>query len=213
MRLLTVATDTEREGLDNLIYSAQRLGWELDVMLVPQWKGFGTKPISVYEYLKKNKDVDRFIFVDAYDVLALGTPKEFEEKLTNPEKMLLSVEVGCWPDTSLAGEYPQTKHKWKYINSGAYYSPSRLFVETFEANVPEYASDDQLWLSLSFLHGIRDKYVLDYNCDIFQSYSFIEDDDFSYENKRVQNLKTNTQPIFIHSNGRTEHQRVIDLIK
>jgi hypothetical protein len=72
--------------------------------------------------------------------------------------------------------------------------------------------DDQLWLTNEFLKKKEDK-VLDYNCDIFQSYSFIAEDDFAYENKRLQNLKTKSEPVFIHSNGRTENGKVIELIR
>jgi hypothetical protein len=81
----------------------------------------------------------------------------------------------------------------------------------FEKNPPPYTDDDQLWLTKTFLAN-QDKVLLDYNCDIFQCYSFIADDDFTYNNSRLQNLKTNTEPILVHSNGRTDNSKILELL-
>lgn len=211
MKLLTVATDINRDGLDHLIHSSQKQGWDIEILMTEQWLGFGTKLISVYDYLLKNKDVKEFIFVDAYDVIALGTPKEFEEKIQDRSKMLISVEKGCWPQSDLADQYPKVDTDWKYINSGAYYSPSKLFIEMFDGNPPIYTDDDQLYLSLEWLNNPSIG-LLDYDCKIFQSYSFIGEGEFGYNNGRLQNLKTGSQPIFIHGNGKTCMKNVLDLI-
>lgn len=211
MKLLTVATDINRDGLDHLIHSSQKQGWDIEILMTEQWLGFGTKLISVYDYLLKNKDVKEFIFVDAYDVIALGTPKEFEEKIQDRSKMLIGVEKGCWPQSDLADQYPKVDTDWKYINSGAYYSPSKLFIEMFDGNTPQYIDDDQLWLTNEFLNNPTNK-VLDYGCDIFQSYSFIADDDFEYDYQRVHNLKTYSTPIFLHGNGKTNMDKIIELL-
>lgn len=210
LRLLTVASHLEYEGLDNLLRSAEMFDWEIDVIYA-EWNGFGTKLIETYNHLKKNPDIDHFVFVDAYDVLLLWTPEEFEKKLIDKDKMLISVEKMCWPDPSLATQYPEAPYEWKYINSGSYYSPSKLFTELFEANVPDSSTDDQLWLTKAYLDSSDNK-VLDYYCNLFQSYSFISDDDFGYEENRVQNLKTKTQPIVIHGNGKTNMDKVLNLL-
>lgn len=211
MKLITVASHLEEQGLDNLVMSAQKFGWDIEVIHVP-WRGFGTKLIETYNYFKQNPDVKELIFVDAYDVLILSTPQEVEEKIQDRSKMLVSTEKACWPQSDLASEYPETKHEWKYANSGTYYAPREVFMDLFENHPPQYESDDQLWLSLMFL-GNRGKINLDYNCEVFQCYSFIAEDDFSYENNRVHNLKTVTEPIFIHSNGRTDNSKAIELIR
>lgn len=210
MRILTVASHLDSQGLDNLVKSCQNRGLDIDVIQA-DWNGFGTKLLTVFNYLIENPDIEDFIFVDAYDVIALGTSKEIEEKIKDREKMLISVEVGAWPDSSLANRYPKTKHKWKYINSGSYYSPSKLFIEMLKNNMPQYSDDDQLYLSLEYLNNPNNK-TLDYNCEVFQSYSFIEHDDFEYENGRLKNLKTGSYPSIIHSNGRTENGKLIQMI-
>ena len=210
MKLLTLATDAANKKLLDLIASSDKFGWNLEV-IVAEWRGFGTKLIETYNYLKKNPRITEFIFVDAYDVVALSSPQEAIEKIKDITKMLISVEKNCWPDSSLASKYPKTDSEWKYINSGSYYSPSKLFIDMIEANPPLYIDDDQLWMTNQFLNNPNDK-VLDYDCEVFQAYSFISDDDFGYENKRLQNLKTKSQPVLIHSNGKTDDTKVLDLL-
>lgn len=210
MKLLTVATDIANDKLFDLISSADKFGWNLEV-IVTEWKGFGTKLIETYNHLQKNPHITEFIFVDAYDVIALSSPQEVLEKIKDRTKMLISVEKNCWPKSELASQYPKTNSEWKYINSGSYYSPSKLFIDMIESYPPLYIDDDQLYLTNEFLNNPDDK-VLDYDCEVFQAYSFIADDDFGYENKRLQNLKTKSQPVLIHSNGRTDNTKILDLL-
>jgi hypothetical protein len=210
MKLLTVATDIANDKLFDLISSADKFGWNLEV-IVTEWKGFGTKLIETYNHLQKNPHIKEFIFVDAYDVVALSSPQEVLEKIKDRTKMLISVEKNCWPKSELASQYPKTDSEWKYINSGSYYSPSKLFIDMIESYPPLYIDDDQLYLTNEFLNNPDDK-VLDYDCEVFQAYSFIADDDFGYENKRLQNLKTKSQPVLIHSNGRTDNTKILDLL-
>jgi hypothetical protein len=210
MKLLTVATDISNNKLFDLISSADKFGWNLEV-IVTEWKGFGTKLIEIYNHLKENPDITEFIFVDAYDVVALSSPQEVIEKIKDRTKMLISVEKNCWPKSELASQYPKTDSEWKYINSGSYYSPSKLFIDMIEANPPLYIDDDQLYLSLEWLKD-QSIALLDYDCEVFQAYSFIADDDFGYENKRLQNLKTKSQPVLIHANGKTDDTKILDLL-
>jgi hypothetical protein len=210
MKLLTVATDVSNKKLYDLMASADKFGWNLEI-IVTEWKGFGTKLIETYNHLKKNPQITEFIFVDAYDVIALSTPQEVIEKIKDRTKMLISVEKNCWPKSELASQYPKTDSEWKYINSGSYYSPSKLFIDMVEANPPLYIDDDQLYFSLEWLKN-QSIALLDYDCEVFQAYSFIADDDFGYENKRLQNLKTKSQPVLIHSNGRTDNTKILDLL-
>lgn len=210
MKLITVASHLEVKGLDDLVRSAQKFGWDIEVIHVP-WRGFGTKLIETYNYFKQNPDVKELIFVDAYDVLILSTPKEVIEKIQDRSKMLVSVEKACYPDSDLASKYPETKYEWKYVNSGTYYAPREVFMELFEKDKPEYATDDQRWMTKRFLEN-RDKINLDYDCEVFQCYSFIADDDFAYYDQRVFNLKTVSMPIFLHGNGKTNMDKVLELL-
>lgn len=210
MRIVTVASHLEVEGLENLVHSLQKFRHDFDI-IVTEWRGFGTKIIEVYQYFKQNPDVQEVIFVDAYDVLFLSDAKEIEEKIKDKRKMLMSVEKACYPKSELAVKYPETKSEWKYINSGTYYAPREVFMKIVENNYPQFSDDDQLYMTLEFLKNPND-FVLDYDCEVFQCYSFIAEDDYEYKDNRVYNKKTNSIPSIIHGNGRTDLSKVLKLL-
>lgn len=210
MRIITVASKLDEQGLENLVDSLQKFGHDFDI-IVTDWRGFGTKLIEVYEYFRQNEDVNELIFVDAYDVLFLANAKEIESKIKDRTKILVSVEKGCWPDSSLASQYPETKSEWKYINSGTYYAPRELYMRMIENNPPQYTDDDQLYLTNEFLNN-PDAFVLDYDCEVFQCHSFVAEDDYEYKEGRVFNLKTNSIPCIIHFNGKSDNSKVLKLL-
>jgi hypothetical protein len=210
MKLLTFASRLDDLGLDNLIKSSEKFGWNIEI-IYGEWRGFGTKLIEVYNFFYKNPDVREIIFIDAYDVIALSTPKEVKEKIKDRSKMLVSVEKGCWPQSDLASKYPETISEWKYINSGTYYAPRALFMELIEKNPPLYSDDDQLWMTNMFLNN-KDKFILDYSCEVFQCHSFVSEDDYEYKDKRVFNLKTKSKPVLIHFNGKSDNTKVLELL-
>lgn len=201
--IITVATQPERTEL--LRKSAEKQGWELHIIQPDLWRGFGTKLIETYNYLKAHPEIESFVFCDAYDVVVLGSCEEFEEKLTEPSRGLWSAERGCWPDGSLESMYKyKFEHGFNYLNSGLYYISSIAFIQIFEAFPPQYAEDDQLWFTTKFLNSGQDvdSYLrLDNEQSLFNSHSFIAEGEYTYNNNRVQ-LNGN-EPIFIHFNGRT----------
>jgi hypothetical protein len=212
--IITVTNNIKHPGLKRLIDSAEKFGWEVNV-IETTWRGFGTKLIETYNFLKQNPQIESFVFVDAHDVVVLSDPKFFNAVLNwnNYEnKMLVSCEKACWPDSSLADKYSEYWSEWKYVNSGLYYAPSDIFIKVFESSPPEYHDDDQLWLTNRFLNQSGDDIKTDTHCMLFQSYSHIREGDFGYENNRLQNLKTLTQPIFIHGNGATDMTLINQLL-
>lgn len=210
MKLLTVTSRVEEQGLNNLIESAEKFKWNIEIIYT-EWRGFGTKLIEVYNFFYKNPNVKEIIFVDAYDVLILSNSEEAVKKIKDRTKMLLSTEKGCWPDTSLSSQYPETDSEWKYINSGTYYAPRDTFMDLIDKNPPLYSDDDQLWMTNMFLSN-RDKFVLDYDCEVFQCHSFVSEGDYEYKDKRVFNLKTKSKPSIIHFNGKSNNNQVLQLL-
>lgn len=212
LKVITVTTNTIET--EPLLESLRNNGWEYACLTVPQWLGFGTKLITTYNFLKEHEEIDAFIFCDAFDVVALGNIQEFENNLgRNKDKIILSAERNCWPDKSLERWYePRTIDGWDFVNSGLYYAPRDKFIEMVERHMPTYDDDDQLYMSKMYLFEFDDM-LLDSNCMLFQSYSFINNGDFSYDNSRVKNLNTDTNPVFIHGNGRTDMTKVRELCK
>jgi hypothetical protein len=196
-----------------LINSLEKFKWHTE-LLITEWKGFGTKLITVYEFLKAHPEVDRFIFCDAHDVLVLGSPEEFESKLEEPRRMLVSAERGLWPgNMEPYRKYyePVLDHGYNFVNSGLYYSPSDVFIEMMERDMPKYESDDQEWLGMNFLFNDSQVINMDRDQRLFNSHSFIHEGEYGYENNRVQ--VNGEQPLFIHFNGNTFDERFNQLIK
>jgi hypothetical protein len=211
--IITVTNIPNHPGVERLTKSAERFGWELYI-IDAQWKGFGTKLIETHSFLINNPQIESFVFVDAHDVVVLGSPEEFNENLPFSPSIVVSCEKACWPVAELAVAYPSNaRGEWRYINSGLYYSDSDSFIKLFESSPPSYEDDDQEWFTRRYLGNNYDYHIIrDFNCILFQSYSHIADDDFAYRDGRLINLKTNTSPIFIHGNGATDMTLINQLI-
>ncbi len=208
LKVITV-TNSPQHAMP-LIRSLVANKWDY-VLIEAEWKGFGTKLIETYHYLKANPEVDRFIFADAFDVLALGGPEEFEEKLFARDNMIVSCERGCWPDSELAKFYePTYEHGFNFVNSGLYYAPSDLFIKLFEISPPDYETDDQLWLTKMYLFESND-IARDCGQVLFNSHSFIRDGEYGYENGRLQIL--GEESVFAHKNGRSVDEKLDNLMK
>lgn len=222
LKLITVTTDLQQT--QPLIRSAQKNGWDIEV-LQTVWQGFGTKLMEVYNYLVSNPDVTEFVFADAFDVVVLGTPEEFEKKRKpkfGDTPIVFSAEKGCWPVPDLSEKYPPTESNFKYLNSGLYYCKVGCFLKIFLDAQPKYEDDDQLYFTTRHLsriymegHGPLPVNIygsrLDHNQLLFNSHSFIDENEYTYDNGRVQVM--GNEPIFIHFNGRTIDEKFNELIK
>lgn len=207
LKVITVTTDIKATG--RLIKSLDKNGWEYEVIFT-EWKGFGTKLIKTYEYLKANPEVDRFIFCDAFDVVAMGTPAEFEEGIGTYD-MLVSAERGLWPPylQPFKAQYVQFEHGFNYPNSGLYYAKSKYFIWLFEKYAPFYEIDDQYWINMCYI--LEHHVGMDYDQEILNSHSFIKENEYTYENGRIQIL--GNEPVFIHSNSRSVDEKLEALLK
>lgn len=206
--MLKVITVTDNPpAAQQLINSLNKHGWDY-VLINSPWRGFGTKLIETYNYLKCHPDVDRFIFCDAHDVVVLGTPDEFESKLLNVGKIIISAEKGCWPIVEWEKYYiDKFEHGFNYLNSGLYYAPRTLFIKLFEIYPPQYYTDDQEWFTNLFLFNVyADFIVLDNDQILFNSHSFIAENEYNYENCRIKIC--GNQSVFVHSNGKTVDEKL-----
>lgn len=212
LKVITVCNDLQYA--QPLIRSLVKHQWDYVAIEVPEWKGFGTKLIETYNYLKANPEVTEFIFCDAFDVVVLGNMDEFLMKkyiYFKRAKAIFSSEKGCWPDGSLQPLYPETKSLFKYLNSGLYYFDALFFKRIVEANPISYDMDDQLYFSKIFLTG--DIINLDYFQTLFNSHSFIAEGEYTYlsDEKRIEIM--GNRAVFVHSNGRTVDEKLNELLK
>lgn len=196
--IITVCGLNQSTYADKLLQSAHKQGWTVH-LLEREWKGFSTKIVETYHFLKEHPEITEFIFADAFDVVVLGTQDEFLSKIGEVDT-LFSAEKGCWPNGTLANLYPDTDSHFKFLNSGLYYSKSDKFIEIIEYSMPELFWDDQLYFTGAFLSN-KFNIQLDTHQKIFNSHSFIAENEYNYDNNRVQIL--GNQPVMIHFNGKT----------
>lgn len=195
--------------------SLLRNGWRHSI-IETEWKGFGTKLIKTYEYLKSNPGITEFIFVDTFDVVCLGGEVEFRDKMQSfgDASMIVSAERGLWPPTmeKYRELYTKHHHRFNYANSGSYYAKSENFLALMENDMPEFHSDDQAWINLQYINQpLFFNIKLDNDQKLFNSHSFIEDGEYGYENNRVQ--INGNEPVFIHSNGRSVDPKLNEMLK
>jgi hypothetical protein len=203
IKVVTVAT-RETPELKALIRSAKSNGMDLTVLgLGTEWKGFGTKIILTIDYLQTLDGYTHFIFVDAYDTLFLKPIKEL------PNKIFFSAEKACYPDWGKMDIYPPHNSQWKYLNSGTYSAPIKEYLGLINSIPLTYNLDDQRFFTDIFLKGGIE---LDYNCDLFQSFAFSADTDFTITDTITNNL-TNTQPSIIHFNGKCLDKKIYNMVE
>lgn len=209
IKLITVCSHPEHAM--GLINSAKKHGWDI-VVIQCEWRGFGTKLIETYNYLKAHPEVERFIFADAFDVVVLGTPDEFDLKLPANDGFVFNAERGLWPPNM--EQYRElfgiTNGGFNFINSGVYYAERNAFISLIESNPIEYHSDDQQY----FIEIYANKFygvILDVNQRVFNCHSFIRDGEYTYNNGRVQIM--DSEPIFIHSNGKTVDEKLNQMLE
>jgi hypothetical protein len=201
----------EDAGLGQLVRSLDRFGWDY-TLLKTDWLGFGTKIIETGKYAADHPDT-HIVFLDAYDTFVLGGPEELRKKmwyLAEPD-VLFSAEKNCWPDHSLMGFYEPVPTPWKFLNSGSYIYLSNLLSKELKRNPPKYEDDDQLYFTKSELYGGDPR--LDHGCSVFQSIAFPDPGDFTFTYNRLKNNITQTFPIFIHGNGKTDMTEVYKCLK
>ena len=192
MIAISVCDDPNRAS--KLVQSLQRNGWKYEIIKA-SWRGFGTKLVSLKEFLEKN-EVDRFVFVDGYDVLCLGTPDEVVEDL-------VGVEINCWPDADRWQQFPQPATHYKYPNSGCYSMTKELYLKMFHENPPLNSDDDQRWMTDMVLkHGLK----LDYNRVLVQNTCGISANCGTMIDGRFV-TDIGTKPVFIHANGKGDLTR------
>lgn len=173
-----------------------------------RWHGFGTKLNQTYDYLMQNPDIAHFVFLDAYDTCAFGKPSELELYLQNTDS-LISTEVNCWPDADRFNQYPESKAKFKYANSGSYYMKSELFKSLMENTYVGNDEDDQRVMTNWVLNH---KLKLDYEQDVFLTLCGTTlNKDYEISGNRLL-TKQFTMPTFAHGNGKADMNHIYNLL-
>jgi hypothetical protein len=217
MKLLILST------CDNLIDGQQRAledslikhGYDYEFFLYGFI--FGEQYRVIKTFVDKYKgEATHILYSDMFDTVALGPPSEVISKFKSLDcKMLIGVEKACFPNDERdkyhrIENYPESPTAWKYINGGGCIFEIEYFKEL--CNQHPFNNDrmmDPDWLAE--LHQSHpDQIKLDYQCSIFQclAHSNPEEEWIKDIGNRIQNIATQTKPIFFHGNGRTDMQWV-----
>jgi hypothetical protein len=223
---VTYASDMNNPILQKLIESSKYWGWDLRV-LTGQWSGFKSKLSALLEQLPKFRDegITHTLFTDAYDVVCVGPPAEALKYCD--DKLVLSAEVACWPDSEQSHRYPKRAEKgdWRFVNSGGYMGPIDLIEKVLSERetsklwskyrtMPDFdrwLADDQMWLTLKYLNDYENgpgEIWCDTQCKVFQTIGHVvvpwtpwEVTFDKLDDGRLHNKITNTHPCFVHANG------------
>jgi hypothetical protein len=198
--IITVGTDENKMwGLEQ---SAKRYGitylnlgqgveWDGGTM---EGQGGGHKINLVRSHIQSLPDEDLVLFVDGYDVLFTDNIHSIKERFDGFDcDILFAAEKSCWPEPTIAPQFPMTPTPYKYLNSGVYMGKvARL--NHFFSEVVANGQDDQLWMQKRFLGANGLNVKLDHEGYIFQC-----DDEVSYDGKQISNGMC--CPCIYHGNG------------
>lgn len=207
IKVVTFTNRPNHPGHKQLIRSMDHFGIDYHVINA-EWRGFGTKITETAKYIGTlSRDYTNFVFVDGHDTFFLDKIDDSTFSTDPIWDIIVNGEKACWPDSDLAPEFEFIKSRWRYPNSGVYWSGVLAFLELVERYPIQENDDDQRWLTKVLLDGLKlgqSPYVLiDSKCLWFQSIAFMAEDEynFNYETGRLENLITGTKPVIVHANG------------
>ena len=65
------------------------------------------------------KNTDDILFTDAYDVFYADDLRTIRERYESfGKKIVFSAEATCWPDPSIAEQFPAVQTPYRFLNSG-----------------------------------------------------------------------------------------------
>lgn len=109
----------------------------------------------------------------SYDVIFLGGLSAIVERFLNTgARILFSAERYCWPDQSLANQYPPVSRGKRYLNSGSFIGYATDLLAILDSAPIANEGDDQLFYTIAYLNDElreRHKIKLDHKSDIFQN--------------------------------------------
>ena len=198
--IITVGTDENKMwGLEQ---SAKRHGITyLNLGRGVEWgggtmegQGGGHKINLVRSHIQTLPDEDTVLFVDGYDVLFTDNIHSIKERFDGFDcDILFAAEKSCWPEPTIAPQFPMTPTPYKYLNSGVYMGKvARL--NHFFSEIVANDQDDQLWIQKRFLGANGLNVKLDHEGYIFQC-----DDEVSYDGQQISNGMC--CPCIYHGNG------------
>jgi hypothetical protein len=202
-------------GLRNLIFSAGRFNWNINVLGGGMtWEGWKTKVQILHDYLSAS-DRELFLYVDSRDVLFVGDQETFmrrAERFLDEHRIVFCGDTCCRPEKALRTHYPYHNRKYRYLNVGGVFGYKKTFLDYTSAVIKSIEFDqtdfsDQLWWSTQYIKQTETfPIAVDMTCKIFQN---LWDEtggrganfDLAYTKDGIYNTLTNTTPLIVHAPG------------
>lgn len=212
LHILTVGTDESQTTklTSDPEFTVKNLGkgvvWEGGNMA--EGPGGGQKINLVKEELERLDDEDIVLFLDGYDTFISASQEEIMKRyLDFGSAIVFSAEATCWPDQSLANQFPAPDNGVPYLNSGTYMGTVRELKRMFSAPITN-AEDDQLYVQKQYLTGNYEA-ILDHESYLFFCLAGAEDD-IHVEHGWVINTSTQCTTTMVHGNGGGYTKTVFD---
>ncbi|CAG2104133.1 unnamed protein product [Medioppia subpectinata] len=157
----------------------------------------------------KNDENVVILFVDSFDVILTSNSDEILKRFYEMSaKIVFSSEGFCWPDKSLASQYPKSETDGKpFLNSGGFIGYAPQIYEMVSTSEINDLDDDQLFYTKIYIdRDLRTKLgiKLDQRANLFQNLNGAVGDveiKFSTDDAYVYNTAFSTNPLIIHGNG------------
>lgn len=221
--VITFTTDPSNPGYKHLIKSLDKHGYEHYTFGLKgeqefSWGGDNYTPMIPQLKEELNNGYTHILYTDAWDTLAMGNQDELIKKYLD-----ISLEGNNWIYsaeknpcfTKDLSKYDSVS-RWKYLCAGNFIAPTKLFIDIVEAYKRHENENDQQWGSWLFENDEDNQFILDVNCQIFQTLYNMNGlhqqpnwKEFAYSDEdRIVNLITGSKPVFIHGNGKVDMRSI-----
>lgn len=201
-RCVEINTSSRLHGID-VVNLGTNVEWKGTDMVGP---GGGMKVNLLRKYLGAIDPNDVVLFTDAFDVFYADDLETIHERFLHMDAdVIFSAESTCWPDASLADQFPATETPYKYLNSGTFIGRANTLLSIINTSDIADDDDDQLFYQKVFLEG-KYNIKLDYECYIFQTH----EPQTAKLGEQLNNPITQTCPCIYHGNGGDEAKAVFD---
>jgi GR25 family glycosyltransferase involved in LPS biosynthesis len=207
---ITVGTDRKRctPVNDSAAYHniyPKNLGTNVDWFNDMSGPAGGKKITLLKKYINNLPDHDVILFTDAYDVFYAEKLETITQRyLSFRKNAVFSAERYCYPDQSLANQYPYSNTQYRFLNSGTFITTVGE-LKNILSNEVDDNDDDQLYYTKEFLSGNHDM-TLDY-----EQYIFITHEETARkEGNQLFNPLTDTYSCIYHGNGGQDSKQKFD---
>lgn len=221
LHMITVA-NYKPPGLERLLLTAEHFGNKITVLgLGKPYKNHFVKLKETYDYLETLPDDDVVLFMDAFDVIMLGSGDEILERFLKMKcSVLFGSERHYHPKNSVIdmyGEYPEAPTSLRYLNSGTYigyvsyirHMIRKIYKRMYRMPLNRYYNrlhDDQYHCHRFFVWN-QDQVRRDVHAEIFFPLTNVgwPEVEYNTEKKSIFFKETKTYPLVIHGCGTGLH--------